>query len=81
MNVLRATMPDGTLVLECLIETGSRRSARRVPAALAQQIPSNATIMVETSRGWEQRYLVCTKGVYYTRATPPQVTATSGDSR
>ena len=58
-----------TVVYEASIETGSHKSARRVPRELATLVATFPNLRVEvlTSKGWQPRRIVKVGRAYYTR--------------
>lgn len=74
MNTLRATDANGRVLMNCMIETGAHPAGRRVPTSFVRQIPPGSILEIETRRGWERRYLIEQKGVWYTRTTPQEGT-------
>jgi hypothetical protein len=72
-NPLRVLNPNHvngpTVVYETTIETGSNRSARRVPKELATLVAAFPDFRVEvlTHRGWQPRRIAKVGRAYYTR--------------
>jgi hypothetical protein len=70
-NNLRVLDADANVIHTEVIETGSRRSARRVSKRVADlHLLLGCPVQVETRRGWETRYIVKVRGAYYTRVHP-----------